>query len=52
MNSVNKKIPCLVYSRVVGYWSAVQYWNKGKRQEFKERRVYKPNAEPAKKPSG
>lgn len=31
---------CLVYSRVVGYYSAVQNWNRGKRQEFKERVYY------------
>jgi len=30
-------IPCEVYSRVVGYFRPVQYWNAGKRQEFAER---------------
>ncbi len=34
-------IPCTVFSRVVGYYSATQDWNKGKRQEFKERETYK-----------
>ncbi len=37
-----KKIPCEVYSRVVGYLRPVQNWNKGKRQEFQERKPYRP----------
>ncbi len=37
-----KKVPCEVYSRVVGYLRPVQNWNKGKRQEFKERKTYQP----------
>lgn len=32
-----KKIPCEVYSRVVGYYRPVQSWNEGKREEFKDR---------------
>ena len=32
-----KKIPCEVFSRVVGYYRPVQNWNTGKQQEFKER---------------
>ena len=32
---------CEVYSRVVGYLRPVQQWNKGKKQEFKERITYK-----------
>ena len=36
-----KKVPCEVYSRVVGYLRPVQNWNKGKRQEFKERATYR-----------
>jgi ribonucleoside-triphosphate reductase len=39
------KIPCEVYSRVVGYLRPVQNWNQGKRQEFKDREVYKLNIE-------
>jgi len=35
-----KKIPCEVYSRVVGYYRPVQYWNTGKKQEFKERKFF------------
>jgi len=33
-----KAIPCEVYSRVTGYYRPVQYWNRGKQQEFKERK--------------
>ena len=35
-----KRIPCEVYSRIVGYMRPVQQWNVGKRQEWKERQVY------------
>ena len=35
------KVPCEVYSRIVGYLRPVQSWNKGKVQEFKERVAYK-----------
>ena len=39
-------IPCLVYSRIVGYLTPTSQWNIGKRQEFKERTVFKqPEAE-------
>lgn len=44
-----KKVPCAVYSRIVGYFGEVRNWNKGKRQEFVERKVYelpKPDAVP------
>ena len=36
-----RKVPCEVYSRIVGYLRPVQNWNKGKRQEFKERQTYR-----------
>ena len=39
MNSL--KIPVEVYSRVVGYFRPVNQWNKGKQEEFAERREYK-----------
>ena len=35
------KQPCEVYSRIVGYIRPVQQWNKGKKQEYKERKEYK-----------
>jgi anaerobic ribonucleoside-triphosphate reductase len=34
---------CEVYSRVVGYIRPVKQWNKGKKQEFKDRVNYKLN---------
>ena len=37
--------PCkeepLIYSRIVGYYRPVKQWNKGKRQEYKERKVFR-----------
>lgn len=38
-----RKVPCEVYSRIVGYLRPVQNWNKGKQQEFAERRPYTMN---------
>jgi len=35
-----RRIPCEVYSRIVGYLRPVQAWNEGKQQEFSERRTY------------
>ena len=29
-----------VYSRVVGYFRPIQNWNEGKKEEFKDRKVY------------
>lgn len=29
-----------VYSRVCGYFRPIANWNKGKREEFKDRKVY------------
>ncbi|MBC7233867.1 MAG: hypothetical protein H5T68_11585 [Chloroflexi bacterium] len=45
-----KRIPCEVYSRIVGYLRPVQNWNKGKQQEFAERKPYTipEQAEPSK----
>lgn len=36
-----KEIPCEVYSRISGYMRPVKQWNKGKAEEFKERRFAK-----------
>jgi hypothetical protein len=35
-----KKVPCEVYSRVVGYFRPIQNWNEGKKQEFFDRKLY------------
>ena len=32
--------PCEVYSRVVGYLRPVQQWNKGKKAEYHQRRIF------------
>ena len=32
-----KKIPVETYSRVSGYYRPVSQWNKGKKEEFKDR---------------
>jgi len=32
---------CEVYSRVVGYLRPVKQWNKGKTQEFEDRKTFK-----------
>jgi len=34
-----------VYSRVCGYYRPVKNWNKGKQEEFKDRKVFKANKE-------
>ena len=40
----DKKIPCLRFARVCGYFSCVDTnWNPGKREEFKDRKTYNPN---------
>ena len=36
-----KKVPCEVYSRVVGYLRPVQNWHQGKQQEFAERKTFR-----------
>ena len=35
-----KKVPCEIYSRIVGYMRPVKSWNKGKQQEFKDRLTF------------
>ena len=35
-----KRVACEVYSRIVGYLRPVADWNKGKQQEFSERKAY------------
>lgn len=36
-----KRIPCEVYSRIVGYLRPVRNWNAAKRQEFEDRQVFR-----------
>lgn len=38
--SEDVKVPCMVFSRVVGYIRPVSWWNTGKKREFEDRKVY------------
>jgi len=33
-------LPCQIFSRVTGFYAAIDNWNDGKREEFKERKTY------------
>ncbi|HDQ70797.1 MAG TPA: hypothetical protein ENN19_01730 [Chloroflexi bacterium] len=35
------RVPCEVYSRIVGYLRPVQNWHQGKQQEFQERKTFR-----------
>jgi ribonucleoside-triphosphate reductase (formate) len=35
-----KRTECEVYSRVVGYMRPVKQWNRGKQQEFSDRKLF------------
>ena len=39
-NLEEKRTPCEVYSRVVGYMRPVKQWNRGKQQEFEDRKLF------------
>ncbi len=43
MSKKEVKVPVEVYSRVVGYFRPVNQWNKGKQEEFLNRKEYKVN---------
>jgi ribonucleoside-triphosphate reductase len=38
-----KGMPAEVYSRIVGYYRSVRNWNRGKREEYGERQLYRIN---------
>ena len=38
---MSMKVPCEVYSRIVGYHRPVSRWNNGKAKEFNERQEFK-----------
>ena len=40
-----KRVPCEVYSRVVGYIRPVSQWNEGKQEEFGDRHMFSATAE-------
>jgi len=35
------KVPCEIFSRIVGYLRPVQNWNESKQQEFEDRKIYR-----------
>ena len=35
-----KKIPCEIYSRIVGYFRPIKQWNEAKQEEFKDRILF------------
>jgi len=39
-NLERKRTECEVYSRVVGYLRPVNQWNRGKQQEFTDRKTF------------
>ena len=39
-NLESKRTKCEVYSRVVGYLRPVNQWNRGKQQEFTDRKTF------------
>jgi ribonucleoside-triphosphate reductase len=39
--SLVKGTPAEVYSRIVGYYRSVRNWNKGKREEYGERKLFR-----------
>jgi len=45
------KVPCEVYSRIVGYLRPVSNWNESKQHEFHSRVLFDPDKMP-KKPEG
>jgi len=38
---MQNKIKCDVYSRCVGYFSTTDQWNKGKKEELRQRKMLK-----------
>jgi len=39
-NIEEKRTKCEVYSRVVGYMRPVNQWNRGKQQEYSDRKLF------------
>ena len=40
MSETKKRIPCEVWSRIVGYYRPTRNWNKGAQQAHSERKMY------------
>lgn len=45
MENGNMKVPVEVYSRVVGYFRPVNQWNRGKQEEFSNRKLFRVDME-------
>lgn len=43
---------CEVFSRVCGYFRPITNWNKGKKEEFKDRKTYEVKKNARKNPEG
>jgi ribonucleoside-triphosphate reductase len=43
--------PAEVYSRIVGYYRSVRNWNRGKREEYGERKLYRVAGQPVREPA-
>ena len=41
LSTSDKKIPCIIMTRVVGFFSDVSQFNLGKKEEFRNRVYYK-----------
>ena len=39
-NKKDRRVPCEVYSRVVGYLRPVSAWNEAKQQEYQDRKPF------------
>lgn len=37
----NKRQPCEIFSRAMGFYRPISFFNKGKRAEFEERNTFK-----------
>ena len=40
MSETKKRVPCEVWSRIVGYYRPTRDWNKGAQQAHSERKMY------------
>ncbi len=40
---MDKKVPCEVFCRIVGYYRPLHNWNQGKVEEFYDRKLFKVN---------
>lgn len=38
-----ERVKCEIYSRVVGFLTPISQWNKGKKEEYKDRQTFDKN---------